>query len=60
MVDLAFIVVVAQRYRKEAGIGTILSLMLPYTFIVLVTWTLFFIAWFLLGIPVGPGYSIGT
>ena len=29
MVYLPFIVVVAQRYRKEAGIGTIVSLMLP-------------------------------
>lgn len=31
------------------------TLMLPYTAIVLVTWLVFFIAWFLLGIPLGPG-----
>ena len=33
MVYLPFIVIVAQRYKKDAGIGTIISLMLPYTMI---------------------------
>ena len=56
MVYLPFIVLVAQRYRKDAGLGTIISLMLPYTVIVLVAWLLFFIAWYLIGIPMGPGY----
>jgi aminobenzoyl-glutamate transport protein len=56
MVYLPFIVLVAQRYRKEAGIGTIISLMIPYTAIVLVTWLVFFVVWYLLGIPMGPGY----
>ena len=48
----------AQRYRKDAGIGTIISLMLPYTIIILMTWTVFFVIWYLLGIPVGPGYPV--
>jgi aminobenzoyl-glutamate transport protein len=56
MVYLPFIVIVAQRYKKDAGIGTIISLMIPYTVIVLVTWLAFFVAWFLLDIPMGPGY----
>ncbi len=56
MVYLPFIVLVAQRYRRDAGLGTIISLMIPYTVIVLVTWLAFFIVWFLLGIPMGPGY----
>ena len=56
MVYLPFIVIVAQRYKKDAGVGTIISLMIPYTLIVLVTWLLFFSAWFLIGIPMGPGY----
>ena len=30
--------------------------MLPYTLIVLVAWTVFFVVWYLLGIPFGPGY----
>ena len=56
MVYLPFIVLVAQRYRKDAGIGTIISLMIPYTVIVLVTWLIFFVVWYLIGIPMGPGY----
>lgn len=56
MVYLPFIVLVAQRYKKDAGIGTIISLMIPYTLIVLVTWLAMFIAWYLIGIPLGPGY----
>jgi aminobenzoyl-glutamate transport protein len=56
MVYLPFIVLVAQRYKPDAGIGTIISLMIPYTAIVLVTWLVFFVIWYLLGIPMGPGY----
>ncbi len=56
MVYLPFIVIVAQRYRKSAGLGTIISLMIPYSLIVLVTWVAFFAAWFLLHLPMGPGY----
>jgi aminobenzoyl-glutamate transport protein len=59
MVYLPFIVVVAQQYRKDAGVGTIVSLMLPYTVIVLVAWTLFFALWFVLGIPLGPSFGVG-
>jgi aminobenzoyl-glutamate transport protein len=59
MVYLPFIVIVAQRYQKRAGLGTIVAMMIPYSIIVLVTWTLFFAAWFLLGIPMGPGYPAG-
>lgn len=58
MVYFPFIVLVAQRYQKDVGIGTIISLMLPYTAIVLVLWIIMFIAWFLLGIPLGPGYPV--
>jgi aminobenzoyl-glutamate transport protein len=56
MVYLPFIVLVAQRYQKRAGLGTVVALMIPYSIIVLVAWVLFFVAWFLLGIPMGPGY----
>lgn len=58
MVYLPFIVLVCQKYRKKAGIGTVVSMMLPYTFIVLVTWMLFYIAWYLIGIPWGPGAPV--
>ena len=56
MVYLPFIVLVAQRYEKSAGLGTIIALMIPYTLIVLVAWLVFFVVWYVLGIPLGPGY----
>ncbi|MCC6673910.1 MAG: AbgT family transporter [Thermomicrobiales bacterium] len=60
MVYLPFILVVAQRYVKNTGIGTIISLMIPYTLVVLILWIVFFVAWYVIGIPLGPGYSVGT
>jgi aminobenzoyl-glutamate transport protein len=44
-----------QRYRKSAGIGTLASYTLPLAIAMTVTWTLLFYAWWLLGIPWGPG-----
>jgi aminobenzoyl-glutamate transport protein len=60
MVYFPFIVIVAQRYQKDVGIGTIISLMLPYTVVVLILWIVLFVAWFLLGIPLGPGYPVAV
>jgi aminobenzoyl-glutamate transport protein len=58
MAYFPLIVVFTQRYRKDAGIGTVVSLMLPYVFILTIAWTLFFVAWYLLGIPLGPGSPV--
>ena len=38
--------------------GTVISMMIPYTVVVLVTWTLFFVGWYLLEIPWGPGSPV--
>lgn len=54
MVYFPFIVTVARRYRRDAGIGTIAALMVPYAFTVLVVWLVLFVLWFVLGIPLGP------
>lgn len=59
MVYLPFIITVMQRYQKEAGIGTVIALMLPYTLILAVVWIILFILWYVLGIPLGPGYGVG-
>jgi aminobenzoyl-glutamate transport protein len=53
-VYLGVMVGFAAKYQKDAGIGTIVSLMLPYTAILLVAWTLLLIAWYMLGFPLGP------
>ncbi|HEY2474705.1 MAG TPA: AbgT family transporter [Candidatus Cybelea sp.] len=55
MAYFGLIVVFAQRWEKDSGVGTVVALMLPYTVILYVTWTIVFLAWYLLGIPVGPG-----
>ena len=51
----ALIIAFVQRYVAKAGIGTLVSLMLPYSMTFLVGWSLLFVAWILLGWPVGPG-----
>jgi aminobenzoyl-glutamate transport protein len=56
MVYFPFIVTVAQRYRKDAGVGTIVSIMLQYAVIMLIAWIVLFVVWFALNIPLGPGY----
>ncbi len=43
------------RYDKKAGIGTVISTMLPYTFAFLIVWSVLLIIWLVLGLPVGPG-----
>lgn len=49
----ALVVGFAQKYDKNAGVGTVVSLMLPYVVIMLVLWTLLFAAWQMLGLPWG-------
>ena len=51
----ALIVVFAQRYDKNAGVGTVVAMMLPYAVVVSIVWILLFLAWELLGLPFGPG-----
>ncbi|MBA3890514.1 MAG: AbgT family transporter [Gemmatimonadaceae bacterium] len=47
------VVVFCQRYVRSTGIGTLVSLMLPYSAAFLVVWTLFLIGYWQLGIPLG-------
>src|SRR5690606_7656730 len=60
MVYLPFIVTVAQRYHKDAGLGTVVALMLPYTLFIALAWVALFVLWFLLGLPLGPGYPVSA
>jgi aminobenzoyl-glutamate transport protein len=52
---LALILAFMQRYRADAGLGTLVATMLPYSITFLVGWTLLLVVWTLLGLPVGPG-----
>jgi aminobenzoyl-glutamate transport protein len=58
MVYLPFIVTIAQRYDPKAGIGTVIALMIPYVIAITLVWIFIFIVWFVLGLPLGPGYPI--
>jgi aminobenzoyl-glutamate transport protein len=49
----ALVVVFAQKYDKNAGVGTVVALMLPYVIWILVVWTTLFAAWHLAGLPWG-------
>lgn len=52
-----FPVVIAfvQKYDKRAGLGTLISMMLPYSIVFLIGWTILFAIWMLMGWPLGPG-----
>ncbi len=56
MVYLPFTVIVLQRYQKSAGIGSLISLMLPYVVVIALVWIVLFVLWYLLNIPLGPGF----
>lgn len=47
------VVVYCQRYTRHAGIGTVTALMLPYTITFIVLWTLFLLAYWATGLPLG-------
>jgi aminobenzoyl-glutamate transport protein len=60
MAYFPLIVIFTQRYKKDAGIGTVVSMMLPYAVILSIAWVLFFVVWYLIGIPLGPGSPVHT
>ncbi len=54
----AIIISFAQKYDKNAGIGTLVSMMLPYSIALLIGWTILLIIWFIFALPIGPAYGI--
>lgn len=54
----ALIVAFMQRYDEKAGIGTVISTMLPYTVTFFVGWTIMLIIWILLELPLGFGAGL--
>lgn len=51
----ALIIAFLQRYEPKAGIGTVISVMLPYSVVFALGWTVLFAVWLSLGLPIGPG-----
>lgn len=54
---VVIILVFMRQYEPQAGIGSLISLMLPYTAAFLVAWIGLLIVWMALGLPLGPGDS---
>ena len=54
---LPIVLAFAQKYDKNLGLGTLISLMLPYSIAFLIGWVILFIIWFVFGLPWGPGVT---
>ena len=51
---LLIILVVFQKYRPKAGLGTLIALMVPYSIVLGLVWTLMLMLWMAFGLPLGP------
>jgi aminobenzoyl-glutamate transport protein len=51
------VVVYCQRYVKNTGIGTLTAMMLPYSMWFLLTWTIFLLIYYAIGMPLGIAAS---
>jgi aminobenzoyl-glutamate transport protein len=58
MAYFALLLGLVKQYDKKAGLGTVMSLLIPYTLFYAIGWIGLFIVWFLLKLPFGPGGPI--
>lgn len=49
-----------QKYDKKAGIGSVISTMLPYSIAFLIGWIILLSGWYLFELPLGPGAPVTT
>jgi aminobenzoyl-glutamate transport protein len=54
----ALIIVYFEKYDKNAGVGTLISTMLPYSIAFTIFWTVLIVIWVLIGLPLGPGAEL--
>ncbi len=52
---LVIILALLKEYLPKSGLGTLISIMLPYTIAFTIAWLLLLFIWMMLGIPLGPG-----
>ncbi|TVQ60656.1 MAG: hypothetical protein EA378_11255 [Phycisphaerales bacterium] len=52
---LVIILVFMQRFAPKAGMGTLIAMMLPYSVVFAIVWTIFLLLWMQTGLPLGPG-----
>jgi aminobenzoyl-glutamate transport protein len=54
---LPIIIVFAQKYDRKAGLGTLISAMLPYSIAFALGWSVLLAIWLGFDLPLGPGVS---
>ena len=52
---MVIIVALVQRFRPEAGVGSIVAMMLPYTVAFAIVWISLLLLWLSIDLPLGPG-----
>ena len=52
------VVAFTRQYDEEAGIGTLIAMMLPYSVAFLLLWSVLLIGWIVGGFPLGPGAEV--
>ena len=52
---LVVILVFMTQWKKDAGLGSLVSLMLPYSMAFFLVWMALLLAWMAFGLPLGPG-----
>ena len=55
-----FVLIVAfmQKYDKKMKIGSLISIMLPYSLGFLVFWIILMVVWYILKLPIGPNVDL--
>ncbi|MFI4883190.1 MAG: AbgT family transporter [Phycisphaerales bacterium JB064] len=60
---LVIILVFMQRFAPRSGMGTLISMMMPYTIVFAIVWTILILVWMATGLELGPNgplsYSMG-
>ncbi len=58
MTYFAIVIAFAQKYDKNMGIGTLISVMLPFSIWLLISWSVMIIIWIFTGLPLGPNAPV--
>jgi len=58
MAYFVLILITLQKYDKKAGVGTLVSLMIPFAIVIYILWSLLMFAWMFFDLPIGPGVGI--
>lgn len=59
MVYFPLILIFAQRWQKDFGIGSLTAMMIPYSVFMLVAGVILMMVWVMTGIDLGPGSPVG-